>query len=241
MVFANVCICMYVCAYVNGAFHIEDDEGIDLTEGEEEAARKLRESIAFDISVNRAGDLWALGCILFNMLYGVTPFYAGNEFLIFEKIKYFAASGHALEYPTPTPDMVSMVIEGLLKANPDQRLGANDDESSAYGYLTLTSLPFFSDIPWGSLREAVPPYRPDTMSQRSFETMYDGASSDWELGEDLAKDGESEYRANFRKTRSTINSGIQKEAIHTQPGRCRYRAPFMAICTLLMMRALFVE
>ena len=34
-----------------------------------------------------ASDIWALGCIIYELYYGYPPFDADNEYLIFEKIK----------------------------------------------------------------------------------------------------------------------------------------------------------
>ena len=32
-------------------------------------------------------DLWALGCIIYQLYYGRTPFFDKQEFIVFEKIK----------------------------------------------------------------------------------------------------------------------------------------------------------
>ena len=37
---------------------------------------------------SRASDLWALGCIIYQMVTGIPPFVAQNEYLIFQKVIY---------------------------------------------------------------------------------------------------------------------------------------------------------
>ena len=35
---------------------------------------------------SKASDLWALGCIIYQMVTGIPPFQAQNEYLIFQKV-----------------------------------------------------------------------------------------------------------------------------------------------------------
>ena len=47
---------------------------------------------------SKASDLWALGCIIYQMVTGIPPFQAQNEYLIFQKVphlntRYFISEG----------------------------------------------------------------------------------------------------------------------------------------------------
>lgn len=68
-----------------------------------------------------ASDLWALGCVVYQMITGKTPFSAGSEYLIFQKIM-------KLEYEFPEGfDIIAKdFVEKLLVLDPEKRLGAKD-------------------------------------------------------------------------------------------------------------------
>lgn len=44
--------------------------------------------------VNRASDLWAIGCIIYQLMTGLPPFQSQTEFLIFRKIEKLEYSFH---------------------------------------------------------------------------------------------------------------------------------------------------
>lgn len=98
-------------------------------------------------------DLWALGCILYYLIHGCTPFKAKNNFLIFEKImKNEYVIGN--EVDEDSKDLISR----LLVLDPEKRLGAgNDDPKSNYSFMALKSHPFFKIIDWENLHVSDPP------------------------------------------------------------------------------------
>jgi len=71
----------------------------------------------------KASDMWALGVVLFTMLYGQFPFYDSVPHELFRKIK-------AADYKMPSDDRVSeetaTLIRGLLVLSPHKRMTANE-------------------------------------------------------------------------------------------------------------------
>ena len=47
-----------------------------------------------NVVVNRASDLWAIGCIIYQLMTGLPPFQSQTEFLIFRKIEKLEYSFH---------------------------------------------------------------------------------------------------------------------------------------------------
>ncbi|CAD6567911.1 MAG: pkb-activating kinase-like protein [Alectoria sarmentosa] len=82
----------------------------------------------------KSSDLWALGCIIYQLLAGRPPFKAGNEYLTFQKIV-------ALEYQFPTgfPEVAKDLVERLLVLNPASRLSIEH----------IKNHEFFDGVNWG--------------------------------------------------------------------------------------------
>ena len=116
--------------------------------------------------VEYAADLWALGCVLYQMFMGKAPFKAASEYLTFQKI----ASG---EYPPMDPDVpkeAQDVVNKLLHLDPSARLGADDLSK-------LKNHPFFSGVDWEGLRSSQAP-TPVQAKDGGKEGL---AEFDWEL------------------------------------------------------------
>lgn len=73
------------------------------------------------LEFNQAGtytDLWALGCIIYELIEGVTPFSAKTSNQVFQKI----LEGKVSFPKTMDPAAVDLISK-LLKFNPTERLG----------------------------------------------------------------------------------------------------------------------
>ncbi|GKZ20385.1 pkb-activating kinase-like protein [Aspergillus brasiliensis] len=87
-----------------------------------------------DKNACKASDLWAFGCIIFQLLAGRPPFKAGNEYQTFQKIV-------ALDYEFPLgfPAVARDLVERLLVLDPARRLPIEH----------IKNHEFFQGIAWG--------------------------------------------------------------------------------------------
>ncbi|KAK4385602.1 3-phosphoinositide-dependent protein kinase [Sesamum angolense] len=92
-------------------------------------------------------DLWALGCTLYQMLSGTSPFKDASEWLIFQRI-----IARDIRFPNYFSAEARDLIDQLLDMDPSRRPGAGRG-----GYAALKSHPFFKGIDWTNLREGTPP------------------------------------------------------------------------------------
>ncbi|XP_018612930.2 serine/threonine-protein kinase Sgk2b [Scleropages formosus] len=96
-------------------------------------------------------DWWCMGSVLYEMLYGLPPFYSRNTAEMYNNI---------LHKPLVLKPNVSnagrALLEGLLQKDRTQRLGAQDD------FMEIKAHAFFSPINWDDLvaKKISPPFVP---------------------------------------------------------------------------------
>jgi len=102
-------------------------------------------------AITLASDLWAVGCMIYQMISGSPPFQAGSEYLIFQKIQ-------KLEYifQDGFNDQAQDLVENLLVLDPQERLGSAD-VSDHVCYKTIKTHPFFKDLDFENLYRTPPP------------------------------------------------------------------------------------
>ena len=93
----------------------------------------------------KSSDLWALGCIIYQMIAGRPPFRGLSEFLIFQKI-----SSCNFQYPKGFPELAKDLINKLLILDPERRIGSVD-------YKDIKNHPFFKDVDFDKLHTMIPP------------------------------------------------------------------------------------
>ena len=89
-----------------------------------------------DKNACKASDLWAFGCIIYQLLAGRPPFKAGNEYQTFQKIV-------ALDYTFPDgfPAVARDLVERLLVLDPIKRLPMEH----------IKNHEFFEGVTWGKV------------------------------------------------------------------------------------------
>lgn len=108
-------------------------------------AEYVSPEILANIKPTRSSDLWALGCIVYQMLTGYHPFKAPSEYLLFQKILK-----REINFPSNFPLSAKDFVDKLLILNPKERLGY-------YNYDEIRKHPFFSGIDFDKLHHETPP------------------------------------------------------------------------------------
>lgn len=93
---------------------------------------------------NRPADWWSLGVLIYEMMFGIPPFYSSNVQMMYKKA--------VRESPVFKPgikisDEAKDIINKLLTKDPVTRLGAMADS------LEVLSHPWFKDLDWSKLLE----------------------------------------------------------------------------------------
>ncbi|XP_058974945.1 3-phosphoinositide-dependent protein kinase 1-like isoform X2 [Musca domestica] len=117
--------------------------------------------------ITPAADLWALGCIIYQMMSGLPPFRGSNDYVIFKEI--IACN---LDFPQGFDKDAEDLVKKLLKLNPAERLGAQDTSGQ---YDSIRSHPFFKNVDFEAVRQTTPPaispYLPDLVREEENEFM----------------------------------------------------------------------
>ena len=137
-----------------------------------------------DKNACKASDLWAFGCIIYQLLAGRPPFKAANEYMTFQKIV-----GLEYTFPDGFPPLAKDLVERLLVLDPLTRLPMEHIKNHA----------FFDGIMWGKglwkqkaprLKAYSPPPQEPIKLNGSYATPPSGSRA---LGKDAA--GPSEARS----------------------------------------------
>ncbi|XP_039272059.2 serine/threonine-protein kinase Sgk3-like [Styela clava] len=101
----------------------------------------------------RSVDWWCLGAVLYEMLYGLPPFYSRDTHEMYQNILY-----KPLKLRTNVSASARMILEQLLQKNPEFRLGSGDRD-----VVDIKEHTFFSLINWEDLeaRKLQTPYNPN--------------------------------------------------------------------------------
>ena len=143
-------------------------------------AQYVSPEVLNDADASEASDLWALACIVFQMLSGEPPFAAPVEYAIFKKIEErdfaFPSDGF--------PPRARELVDAMLQLEPDARLGA----PACGGYAALKAHPFFTDdveapIDFASVHLSPPPplVPPPPMPEIAGDAVLNGQLAEHEL------------------------------------------------------------
>ncbi|KAJ2361194.1 3-phosphoinositide dependent protein kinase-1, partial [Coemansia sp. RSA 2607] len=101
-----------------------------------------------DKSADRNSDLWAVGCIAYQLLVGRPPFKGLNEYQTFQKILKLDYA-----FPAGMPPLARDLVERILVLDPERRLGA----TQRGGFRELKEHAFFDGFEWQGLAQRTPP------------------------------------------------------------------------------------
>lgn len=112
-------------------------------------------------------DIWAFGCILFQMIAGKPPFKATNEYLTFQKVmkvQYAFTAGFPL--------VVRDLVKGILVKRPDQRMTIPQIEKHHF----FKDTNFKDGSVWDSPAPEIQPYKVSAKSMQPIPALSSGVT-----------------------------------------------------------------
>ncbi|KAJ7373789.1 Serine/threonine-protein kinase Sgk1 [Desmophyllum pertusum] len=109
-------------------------------------------------STDKTVDWWCLGAVLYEMMYGLPPFYSRDTAEMYDNILH-----KPLRLRTNISASARNVLEGLLQKDRSKRLGVAGEND----FEAIKNHPFFRSIDWQLLydRKVEPPYNPNVTGQ----------------------------------------------------------------------------
>ncbi|KAF2357236.1 Protein kinase domain [Trinorchestia longiramus] len=104
----------------------------------------------------RVVDWWTLGAVLYEMLYGLPPFYSSNQMVMYEAI-----ISKPLKLKHGPSSRARNLLSALLKKKPEDRLGFGPEDGKA-----VMRHEFFRSVDWEAVeqRKLKPPFVPKVTS-----------------------------------------------------------------------------
>ncbi|CAH2250249.1 serine threonine- kinase Sgk1 isoform X2, partial [Pelobates cultripes] len=101
---------------------------------------------------DRTVDWWCLGAVLYEMLYGLPPFYSRNTAEMYDNIL-----NKPLQLKPNITNSARNLLEGLLQKDRTKRIGAKNDFTEIKNHI------FFTPINWDDLinKKITPPFNPN--------------------------------------------------------------------------------
>uniref|UniRef100_A0A1I7V6C6 3-phosphoinositide-dependent protein kinase 1 n=1 Tax=Loa loa TaxID=7209 RepID=A0A1I7V6C6_LOALO len=130
-------------------------------------AQYVSPEVLVDGEVGPSCDYWALGAIIFQMVSGLPPFRAINDYHTFQKIQKLDYS-----FPDGFPDLSKDLVRKFLVFDPSKRLGSEETGGSE----AVRSHPYFATVDWDNLITKTPPpfkpYLPASCGEPAFHSDY---------------------------------------------------------------------
>ncbi|AET39053.1 PDPK1 family serine/threonine-protein kinase Ecym_3586 [Eremothecium cymbalariae DBVPG len=121
-----------------------------------------------DSWVDHKCDIWAFGCILFQMIAGKPPFKATNEYLTFQKVmkvQYAFTAGF--------PMVVRDLVKQILVKKPEHRLTIPQIEK----HLFFSDINFRDGSLWSAAAPEIAPYKVTAKAMQSIPALKDKANN----------------------------------------------------------------
>ncbi len=210
---------------ISAAGHIKvADFGTALLGSDEESSRNsfvgtaeyVSPEVLRDEEVTAACDLWALGCMIYQLLTGNTPFRAASEYLTFQRILAHVNESD-IEFPSHVSAKARDLIVRLLSPKCGDRLGAGTETSEHHSYKALKRHDYFESVNWESALDTIPPFIPDSSKFPDSSLLRDGVDNDWKFDGGRERTSSSDSIENSFTVTSDHHTSIRLNNNYTPP------------------------